>query len=206
MNNTLIQVLIDIYNGSSSNSKKEKVDHFDLKTMRKHCTVCILGKRAKGKTTLLKKLVRTDNVKIFCNKHEKYENYKDVNTKCDIDNLSIEKIDTVIFDDIFHDKNVTKNINFRSTVMNNRCYKLDTFISCQYPYFPPDIRANFDYVFLLEENNRATKELLYKHYGGIFSTFSQFDETFTELTKKYGVMVINNTSCAHTIKDNIFWY
>ena len=69
----------------------------------------------------------------------------------------------------------------------------------------PELRSNFDYIFLLGEDLLII-EKLYEHYAGMFPTRDLFDQVFLQVTDNYGCMVINNRLRSTDIKKKVFWY
>ena len=69
---------------------------------------------------------------------------------------------------------------------------------------PPEMRSNFDYIFLLAEDFISNQKRLYEHYAGMFPSFDIFKQVFAEVTQNYGVMVINNRIHSSNITDKVF--
>lgn len=84
----------------------------------------------------------------------------------------------VVFDDLPLNDEI---YNFLSSCKK---YNISYMISTQYP-----LKINVDYVFLYDHFNKTE---LYKLYGGIYPSFSKFNELYTSLTRDYAAMVINN--------------
>jgi hypothetical protein len=90
---------------------------------------------------------------------------------------------------------------------NSRHYHLSFILTMPYSLgIPPEMRSNFDYIFLLAEDFTNNKKRLYEHYAGMFPDFNSFNETFTELTENFGIMVINNKIHSMDITEKVFWY
>ena len=77
----------------------------------------------------------------------------------------------------------------------------------------PDMRTQFDYIFLLAEDFYSNLKRIYDHYAGMFPTFESFRQIFTQLTDDYGCMVIVNTTRDNDHDKNknnflnkIYWY
>jgi hypothetical protein len=69
------------------------------------------------------------------------------------------------------------------------------------------MRSNFDYIFLCAEDIVDNRKRLYQDYAGIFPDLKLFLKAFMEITKDYGVMVINNRiKNSNNLKDRVFWY
>ena len=71
---------------------------------------------------------------------------------------------------------------------------------------PPELRSNFDYIFLLAEDIISNRKRLYEHYAGMFPSFDIFQQVFNDITEDFGCMVINNRIHSKNITDKVFWY
>jgi len=82
---------------------------------------------------------------------------------------------------------------FRNLIFNSRCYKKTVITAVQFPVnFTPEIRINFDYVFLLDEHFSSYKKKIYDQYGNNFNSFTEFNTIFGNITiKSYNAMVIH---------------
>src|SRR5207249_1272477 len=70
----------------------------------------------------------------------------------------------------------------------------------------PNLRSNFDYVFLLEEDYISNMKRIYEHYAGMFPDFNTFRQVFMRLTEDYGAMVIKNRGKRHGTLEKIAFY
>jgi hypothetical protein len=77
----------------------------------------------------------------------------------------------------------------------------------QYPLnLTPEIRSNFDYIFLFADNLISNLKRIYDYYAGnIFPDFDSFLTVFDQLTKDYGCMIISNQNDLKGL-DRIFWF
>jgi hypothetical protein len=90
---------------------------------------------------------------------------------------------------------------------NGRHYEIMYILTMQYPLgIIPELRSNFDYIFLLAEDFISNLKRIYDHYAGMFPDFNSFREIFVELTADYGCMVIANRGARRTFLEKIFWY
>lgn len=115
----------------------------------------------------------------------------------------------LIMDDCLADGNLwKKDKNIQEIFFNGRHYKLMYILTMQYPLgIGPDLRLNFDYVFLLADDNFMNTKKLYEQYAGMFPDVNTFRQVFNQLTKDYGCMVIANRGGKRdTILDKIFYY
>lgn len=94
------------------------------------------------------------------------------------------------------------------TIMNQgRHYQLSYFLTMQYAIaLGPELRSNFNFVFLLGEDSYLNREKLYKNFASCIPSFDAFEQIFAQMTKNYGVMVINNQVKSPNFLDKIFWY
>lgn len=92
-------------------------------------------------------------------------------------------------------------------LFNGRHYKLMYMLTMQFPLgISPELRGNFDYIFLLKETIFSNLKRLYDHYAGVFPTFESFRQVFKALTEKFGAMVIVNRGSNEDFLDQIRWY
>jgi hypothetical protein len=90
---------------------------------------------------------------------------------------------------------------------NGRHYQLLFILTMQFPLgIKPELRCNFDYIFLLNEDFYSNQKRIYEHYAGMFPSFDSFRQVFTQLTTDYGSMVIANNGAKKDIIDKVFYY
>ena len=125
-------------------------------------------------------------------------------------NEKTEKDDRVIIimDDCMSSKGTwLKDPNILELFFNGRHHHLSFILTMQFSLgIPPELRSNFDYIFLLAEDITSNRKRLYDHYAGMFPTFDIFQQVFSEITADYGCMVINNRIHSTNITDKVFWY
>ena len=113
----------------------------------------------------------------------------------------------LIMDDCMSDKKWLKDPNITELFFNCRHHHLSFILTMQYAVgIPPEMRSNFDYIFLLAEDTINNRKKLYEHYAGMFPTFDIFQQVFSDLTDNYGMMVIDNRVHSKNITDKVFWY
>ena len=92
-------------------------------------------------------------------------------------------------------------------LFNGRHYRLMYLLTMQFPLgITPELRCNFDYIFLLSEDFYSNLKRLYDHYAGMFPTFDSFRQVFKELTSDFGAMVIVNRGSRTSFLEKIFWF
>lgn len=122
-----------------------------------------------------------------------------------------KKIDTRIFllmDDCLSDsKTWSKDKALCEILYDGRHLDITYILTMQQPMaIPPDLRANFDYVLFLYNDNMTELKKYYEHYTSMFPTFAAFKEVYDKLTVDHGVMVIKKRNAGPTISDKVFHY
>jgi hypothetical protein len=114
----------------------------------------------------------------------------------------------LVMDDCMSSKGSwVKDENVLELFFNGRHHHISFILTMQYSMgIPPEMRSNFDYIFLLAEDFISNRKRLYEHYAGMFPNFDIFQQVFTEVTENYGCMVINNRIHSKKIEDKVFWY
>jgi hypothetical protein len=114
----------------------------------------------------------------------------------------------LIMDDCMSSKGTwLKDPNITELFFNGRHHHISFILTMQYSVgIPPEMRSNFDYIFLLAEDFLSNRKRLYDHYASMFPTFDIFQQVFSDITEDYGVMVINNRVHSKNITDKVFWY
>ena len=114
----------------------------------------------------------------------------------------------LIMDDCMSSKGSwVKDQNILELFFNGRHHHISFILTMQYCVgIPPEMRSNFDYIFLLAEDFISNQKRLYEHYAGMFPSFDIFKQVFAEVTQNYGIMVINNRVHSTNITDKVFWY
>ncbi len=114
----------------------------------------------------------------------------------------------LIMDDCMSSKGSwLKDPNILELFFNGRHHHLSFILTMQFSLgIPPELRSNFDYIFLLAEDFISNRKRLYEHYAGMFPSFDIFQSVFSELTEHFGCMVINNRIHSKNITDKVFWY
>jgi hypothetical protein len=114
----------------------------------------------------------------------------------------------LIMDDCMSSKGAwLKDPNILELFFNGRHHHLSFILTMQFSLgIPPELRSNFDYIFLLAEDFISNRKRLYEHYAGMFPSFDIFQQVFNDITEDFGCMVINNRIHSKNITDKVFWY
>lgn len=114
----------------------------------------------------------------------------------------------IVMDDCLGDKKIWAQDPLISELLfNGRHFQLMYILTMQYPLgIKPELRSNFDYIFLLAEDFITNLKKLYDHYAGMFPDFNSFRQAFKQLTSDYGCMVIANRGARANFLEKIYWY
>lgn len=115
----------------------------------------------------------------------------------------------LLMDDCLSDSKVWGNDKaLKEILYNGRHYDITYILTMQAPLaIGPDLRDNFDYVFLLYTDAQTQYKKLYEHYAGMFPSLSTFKDYFTQLTNDYGVMVIKRRNVtSRELSDKVFHF
>ena len=114
----------------------------------------------------------------------------------------------VVMDDCLASKGTwAKDPSVSELLFNGRHRQITYILTMQYPLgITPELRSNFDYVFLLAEDITSNLKRIYDHYAGMFPDFNSFRQVFRQLTENYGAMVIKNRGARSNLFDKIAFY
>lgn len=114
----------------------------------------------------------------------------------------------LIMDDCLSSKGTwLKDTQIMKLFFDGRHFKIMYILTMQFPLgIPPELRCNFDYIFLLNEDFFSNQKRIYDHYAGMFPTFQSFRDVFVELTKDYGCMVIINRGSRSNFLDKVCYF
>lgn len=148
------------------------------------------------KETILKKILIRQSMMIEKEKAKKKEGKR------------VDPSGILIMDDcLARKKSWAKDENITEILMNGRHYRLTYILTMQTPLgITPDLRLNFDYVFLLKEDSTINKKKLYDNYASMFPSMAAFEKVFGRCTEDYRSMVIDNRKPSDNIQDKVFWF
>ncbi|XWV25130.1 A32-like packaging ATPase [Tupanvirus deep ocean] len=148
------------------------------------------------KDTILKKILYRQTVMI-----EKEKEKRKLGKKVDPSGI-------LIMDDcLARKKSWAKDESITEILMNGRHYRLTYILTMQTPLgITPDLRLNFDYVFLLKEDSTINKKKLWDNYASMFPSLPAFEKVFGKCTEDYRSMVIDNRKPSDNIQEKVFWF
>lgn len=171
---------------------------FDVSKMDKHSIVGIIGKRNVGKSVLVKDLLHHINIKNGIDLLQRDDIYDFMEKQ------RFNKNDAYFIGDNIID---TKDGIIKLIFMVGRHHRLFSIFTMQYPLqIPPDLRAQFDYVFIYRDNHVSNRKLLYENYADIFPTFELFCYAMDKYTENYECLVFDFTSKSNKLEEQVFWY
>lgn len=217
---------------SDANTDHLPISEFDLDEFVNDPAITIIGKRGAGKSWLIKNIIqhqlekeKLDEILVFSSTDKMNKFYSDfvenVQHKLDFDILSqvlekqaknIEdgspKKMLIVFDDCCAQKGEwVKNASMQELLFNGRHYHISYILSTQFPLgITPELRSNFDYIFLLADDIISNLKRMYDHYAGIFPKFNTFKQVYQSLTEDFSTMVIINRGSKKTIEEKVKWF
>jgi hypothetical protein len=122
-----------------------------------------------------------------------------------------EKVDPrtfLVMDDCMADKDKwIKDPKMLEIMNQGRHFKLTFILTMQYCLgIQPELRTQFNFVFLLGDDNAASRRKLHEHWAGVFPKRDLFEQVFLQVTENYGCMVINNRIKTTDITKKVFWF
>ena len=113
----------------------------------------------------------------------------------------------VIDESVINKKNMDSSHSFIDLIFNGRHSKISLIYSTNtYSYISPEIKYNFDHIFIFEEEFIVEKKRIFNNYCQMFSNYKDFEETFDKITKDQFCMVIKVINLNKGLNECIFKY
>lgn len=114
----------------------------------------------------------------------------------------------VVMDDCLAQKgDWARDEPIKELLFNGRHYNIMYILTMQFSLsISPELRTNFDYIFLLADDFTSNQKRMFDHYAGMFQNFEHFKQIFLQLTADYGSMVIVNRGARAQFWEKVFWY
>lgn len=98
----------------------------------------------------------------------------------------------VVLDDVISDNKSWKNSEaLREIMFNGRHYNITLILAVQdVVAVGPEIRLNFDYVFLFKNDVKNEIDKIYKYYAGVFPNAKIFNDVLQRATENYGILIL----------------
>lgn len=122
--------------------------------------------------------------------------------------ITIDSRAFIVMDDCLSTKGTwMRDQPITELLFNGRHYDIMYILTMQHPLgITPELRGNFDYIFLLADDIVSNLKRIYDHYAGMFPDFNSFKQVFSQLTEDYGCMVISNRGARRNFLEKVFWY
>jgi len=113
-----------------------------------------------------------------------------------------------VMDDCMADKDKwIKDPKMLEIMNQGRHFKLTFILTMQYCLgIQPELRTQFNFVFLLGDDNAASRKKIHEHWAGVFPKRDLFEQVFLQVTTDYGCMVINQRIKTTDISKKVFWF
>lgn len=122
--------------------------------------------------------------------------------------LKVDPSGILVMDDcLARKKSWAKDQSILEVLMNGRHYHLTYILTMQTPLgITPDLRLNFDYIFLLKEDSTINKKKLWDNYASMFPSLYAFERVHGKCTEDHRTMVVDNRAPSDNIQEKVFWF
>lgn len=210
-----------------------RLERFDpAKQIKEHRSILFVGRSGAGKSTCmidwLRQLAHRFDVAIFFSPTlESANQFKQLTPSCFVyeSALDVELVSKLLdiqkellrngkersvllcCDDCGFSKSTWRQDAIRALHMNARHLRVTFLNAVQYVMdIPPDMRGQYSYVVATSENVHQNKKRLHQAFYGCFERYSDFDATFSQVTRNYAVAVLDQTDPGSDIASQLFWY
>jgi hypothetical protein len=115
----------------------------------------------------------------------------------------------LVCDDMSENSDIMKKKVFKTLMKMGRHWPMMFIFGMQNPVdLSTQLRAAFDYVFLMECNEEKTMRSIHENYAGKFTNFRDFEDVMKQVAVNFGALVIDNTVKTNSgkIEDYIFYF
>jgi energy-coupling factor transporter ATP-binding protein EcfA2 len=203
-----------------------KIKLFDINKINCYSFIVVIGRRATGKTTLIKDILRIRKNTIRCsivfgsdseNQYKTitpqpttYQEYDESKVSNIIRNsiINFNKKDTkhaYLILDHYASNGVTESL--KQIIHYSRHYKITLILGMSSPIgIGPDLRGNIDYTFIFKNNLQSERRKIYEKYANVFKTFEIFNHVLESTTEDYNCLAIVDNSLSNKLEDKVFYY
>lgn len=133
---------------------------------------------------------------------DKIKNMKDTNRN-EFNNFS----GCIVLNNCLANEEMIKDPEISELFYNAPHYHITFIMSSSYPLgFPPELRSNIDYIFLMYDDVIHHQKRMYEHYGGMLADFDTFKKIYRQLTEDFRSMVIKNYANTQNIFYKFVWF
>ena len=114
----------------------------------------------------------------------------------------------IVMDDCMASKKIwVTDQMIKDVLMNGRHFDMTYILTMQYPLgVTPELRSNFDVIFMLAVDEMKIIRLLHENFAGIFETLDGFRKVLMDITKDYGALVLVKRGATASFWDKVKWY
>jgi len=212
------------------------ISEYDLEQITPRTGVCIIGKTACGKSTLMYDIMHRLAPRFYLglamtpslSSYQKFqsciprhfikepvttdlESFVDLMRHDHRHRLNAQLDEREYFfiaDDCGFDKQFMNSKVLRQMMMNGRNFNLFRLLVIQYLMaIGPDLRSNIDLIFLFWDNNVNNQKKMHANWFS-FIPFPKWQKMYATVTRNYGTMVLDVRRCAvsHDYRDCVFFY
>ena len=129
-------------------------------------------------------------LKHLLDEQQQYKNDQKYGSLVVLDNLSIETLNS--------------NSMYKELLYNSRHHGITLLVISRDCYFSPELRHNFDYIFVAQTDDISEQEKIYDYYFGIFPTIDSFKNVYDQITNNDDYMLcINRYGSTNHLIDKI---
>lgn len=197
------------------NIENKKLNKFNLSDIKIGDNIFIIGRRNRGKTTVIGKILEdnksvpistvispTNNLEIYYDKiyngiiHKKYNSDilgKFIKTQ--IENINSHIIEDneyfIILDDCLLEVDCNDN-NLTDLLVNGYFYQTINIIAASNPFrFGKYFKTTMDYIFIFKDTHLLYIKLIYEEYFKDIIEYKEFVELMDDYTDNYGCIIID---------------
>jgi len=211
------------------------IREFPIHKMKPGATIVIIGKRASGKSVLIKDIIQIHKhnfpiAKILCgseeNNHFYSQTFHDLYIHNEYDEKALQDLEKhqkmvinkygvdspesralLIIDDCNDDPKMLNRPMMQKYFKNGRHLSTAMMLALQYGMdIKPNIRSNIDYIFIFREPNENNRKNLFKNYAGIVGSYPDFCDLMDIICQDYTALVIDNRVQSNNLEDCVFYY
>lgn len=204
---------------------------FDMSSMRDNANALVIGRRATGKSFLVRDMLwhrrdipyctvvsPTESICPFYSDIVPAERVHDEFAPAEVSLLlhrqrkalqgkRDDPRSLLVLDNCL-DKPITSDDGIRDAIVHGRHHKM--FVALTITSYrvglSANLWANVDYTFILRENMLSERRGLYDSIGNMFPTLEVFCDVLDQCTENYECLVICNNTTSNRLEDRVFWY
>ena len=208
-----------------------KIREFPIHKMKPESKVIMIGKPGSGKSTLIKDVYYRHKhifpvTKVFSGTEQEEAFFKDFIPDIFIENeYNADSVQRFIdrqkkckktieipwgllcLDDVSDEASEFNKKMWQSIFKLSRHWNMMTILSLQHCLdLGPKLRGLTDYIFILNEKMKDTREKMYKTFCSMVGDFNTFSQVMDEIAVNHTALVIDNKAQSSNVEDCVFYY